>query len=84
MVIPCFNDGLLPSASHPLLICPKFLRAHMRKLTFACYDVAHAVRNGHHKIMIQTVDTDVVVLALAVAQGLKARGELWLAFGKSL
>jgi len=28
--------------------------------------VAHAARNGHHKIMIQTVDTDVVVLAVAV------------------
>lgn len=26
--------------------------------------VAHAARNGHHKIMIQTVDTDVVVLAV--------------------
>ena len=47
--------------------------------------VAHAVRNGHQKIMIQTVDTDVVVLAVAAAQGLKAGEELWLAFatGKS-
>ena len=31
--------------------------------------------------MIQTVDTDVVVLAVAAAQGLKAEDELWLAFG---
>ena len=31
--------------------------------------------------MIQTVDTDVVVLAVAAAQGLKAGDELWLAFG---
>ena len=46
--------------------------------------VAHAVRNGHQKI-IQTVDTDVVVLAVAATQGLKAGDELWLAFstGKS-
>jgi len=43
--------------------------------------VAHAARNGHHKIMIQTVDTDVVVLAVAVAQTLQAEDELWLAFG---
>ena len=43
--------------------------------------VAHAVRNGHQKIMIQTVDTDVVVLAVAAAQGLKAGDEYWLAFG---
>ena len=31
--------------------------------------------------MIQTVDTNVVVLAVAAAQGLKAGDELWLAFG---
>ena len=43
--------------------------------------VAHAVRNGHQKIMIQTVDTNVVGLAVAAAQGLKAGDELWLAFG---
>ena len=43
--------------------------------------MAHAVQNGHQKIMIQTVDTDVVVLAVAAAQGLKAGDELWLAFG---
>ncbi|KAL7395390.1 hypothetical protein ABVT39_015644 [Epinephelus coioides] len=43
--------------------------------------VAHAARNGHQKIMIQTVDTDVVVLAGAVAQGLQPEDELWLAFG---
>ena len=42
--------------------------------------VAHAARNGHHKIMIHTVDTDVVVLAVAVAQKLQAEDELWLAF----
>ena len=38
--------------------------------------VAHAARNGHHKIMIQTVDTDVVVLAVAVAQTLQPEDEL--------
>ena len=43
--------------------------------------VAHAARNGHHKIMIQTVDTDVVVLAVTVAQTLQPEDELWLAFG---
>ena len=31
--------------------------------------------------MIQIVDTDVVVLAVAAAQALKAENELWLAFG---
>ena len=42
--------------------------------------VAHAARNGHHKIMIQTVDTDVVVLPVAVAQTLQLEDELRLAF----
>ena len=32
-------------------------------------------------MMIQTVDTNVVVLAVAAVQGLKAVDELWLAFG---
>ena len=43
--------------------------------------VAHAAQHGHQRIMIQTVDTDVVVLAVAAAQGLKPADELWLAFG---
>ena len=40
----------------------------------------HAAHHGHHKILIQTVDTDVVVLAVSVAQGLVSEYELWLAF----
>ncbi|KAG1705795.1 hypothetical protein GQR58_003768 [Nymphon striatum] len=43
--------------------------------------VAHASRHGHEKILVRTVDTDVVVLAVAVAQTLPADSELWLAFG---
>ena len=31
--------------------------------------------------MIRTVDTDVVVLAVSVAEGLQPEDELWLAFG---
>ena len=37
--------------------------------------------HGHHKILIWTVDTDVVVLAVSVAIGLGPEYELWLAFG---
>lgn len=33
--------------------------------------VSHSARNGPQKIMIQTVDTDDVVLAVAVAQTLQ-------------
>jgi len=42
---------------------------------------SHAARHGHHKIMIRTVDTDVVVLAVSVAQNLQPENELWIAFG---
>ena len=43
--------------------------------------VSHAANHGHHNIIIKTVDTDVVVLAVSVAQGLLPEDELWLAFG---
>jgi len=42
---------------------------------------SHAARHGHHKIMIRTVDTDVVVLAVSVVQNLQPENELWIAFG---
>jgi len=42
---------------------------------------SHAASHGHHKIMIRTVDTDVVVLAVSVAQNLQPENELWIAFG---
>ena len=47
--------------------------------------VSHAANHGHHKILIKTVDTDVVGLAVSVAQGLLPEDELWLEFctGKS-
>jgi hypothetical protein len=40
-----------------------------------------AARNGHHKIIIRTVDIDVVVLALSVTQTLQPAHELWVTFG---
>ena len=43
--------------------------------------VAHAAQHGHHKILVRTVDTDVVVLAVMVAETLPAEDEVWLAFG---
>ena len=41
----------------------------------------HAALSGHTKILIRTVDTDVVVLAVSVAATLGAEYEIWLAFG---
>ena len=45
--------------------------------------VSDAVMQGFHKILVRTVDTDVVVLAVAVVQQLAQRQqiELWIAFG---
>lgn len=43
--------------------------------------VAHAAQHGHQKILVRTVDTDVVVLAVMVAGTLSSEHELWLAFG---
>ena len=41
----------------------------------------HANHAGHLKILIRTVDTDVAVLAVSVAETLGPEYELWLAFG---
>ena len=41
---------------------------------------AHAAAHGHNKIVLRTVDTDVLVLAVANIQHLQLR-ELWLDFG---
>ena len=43
--------------------------------------VSHVTHHGHRKIMLRTVDTDVVVLAVSVVQELQPRDELWVAFG---
>ena len=42
--------------------------------------LADAVRDGFQKILLRTVDTDVVVLAMAATTKLKIK-ELWVAFG---
>ena len=42
--------------------------------------VAHAAKHGHQKVSIRTVDTDVVVLAVAQIQNLQI-SELWIEFG---
>ena len=43
--------------------------------------VAHAASHGHQKIAVRTVDTDVLVLSVRVAQTLPDGAELWVAFG---
>ena len=41
---------------------------------------ANTVRNGFAKIMIRTVDTDVVILAAAHFSNIKSQ-EMWIDFG---
>ena len=41
----------------------------------------HAAQHGHQTVVIRTVDTDVVVLAVSMAQHLQPADELWAAFG---
>ena len=47
--------------------------------------VAHAAHHHHRRIQVRVVDTNVVVLAVMVAQALPCVDELWIAFrmGKS-
>lgn len=42
---------------------------------------SHAANHGQHNILFKTVDTDVVLLAVSVAQGLQPENNLWVAFG---
>lgn len=42
---------------------------------------AHAAHSGHKKILICTVDTDVVVLAVTLARTLNEETEVWVSFG---
>ena len=41
----------------------------------------HTAQSDHSKINIRTVDTDVVVLAVALARTLKMDNEVWVSFG---
>ena len=43
--------------------------------------VAHAAHHRHSKILIRTVDTDVVAIAVRIFQLLEALQQLWIAFG---
>ena len=52
----------------------------MKKQTLASVHEADAVQKGFQKVMVHTVDTDVVVLGIAMFNQIGA-DELWLAFG---
>ena len=58
---------------------------HEEADTHMLLHVAHASRHGHSKILIRTVDTDVVAIAVRIFQLFEALQQLWMAFdtGKS-
>ena len=45
--------------------------------------VADMARNGVHKVLIRTIDTDVLVLCIAFYHRIQGLQELWLGFGRS-
>ena len=54
---------------------------HEEADTHMLLHVAHATRHGHSKILIRTVNTDVVAIAVRIFQLLEALQQLWVAFG---
>ena len=56
------------------------IRNHEEADTQMLLHVAHATKHGHQKVSIWTVDTDVIVLAVAQIQHLQI-SELWIEFG---
>ena len=42
---------------------------------------SHAAQHDHQRILIQTVEADVVILAVSMGQRLQPEDELWVAFG---
>jgi len=43
--------------------------------------VTHAVKHDHRRIQVQSVDTDVVILAVMVTEALPCVDEYWIACG---
>ena len=66
----------VPNASHTSVSDGNVITANT-----SITHVAHAAQHGHRKILVRTVDTDVVVLAVMVSQTLPSDTEVWLAFG---
>ena len=52
--------------------------SHEEADTCMLLHVAHAAQHGHSRMLVRTVDTDVVVLAVMVVQRLPAEDEVWL------
>ena len=69
------NSQILQN-THTLSPC-----SHEEADTRILLHVSHAAQHGHQQILIRTVDTDVVVLAVYVMNKLPSGSELWLAFG---
>ena len=58
-----------------------FIKTHEEVDSRRLLHVSHTAQHGHHQMLIRTVDTDVVVLAVFTINHLPTGCELWLAFG---
>ena len=74
------NDTLVVSSYDCQLDCSITPCNHEEADTRIILHAAHCARLGHQKVAIRTVDTDVLVLAVAAFQFLQLQ-ELWIAFG---
>ena len=86
----CKHDGkeLVVTDGDEVLCVPHQLDAHLiapcsheEADSRMMLHVVHAAQQGHHQMLVRTVDTDVVVLAVMVAETLLANDEIWIAFG---
>ena len=81
VVITTYGEGVLcitPCDTSMLAPC-----SHEKADTRMFLHVSHAVNQGFNNILLRIVDTDVLVLAVAVFQQISHLGqiELWIAFG---
>lgn len=78
----CFVSACRPNvlSSHPQETDPIAPCTHEEADTRMLFHVADAARKGLRKLILRTVDTDVVVLAIAHVCQLDIE-ELWVAFG---
>lgn len=76
-IVSTLDDGIVSSTS---LDSERLTNCNHKEADRLFLHVRHAVSQGLKKVMIWTVDTDVVVLAIANVHNLQT-DELWISFG---
>ena len=83
----CHGQHTMPTAHHKDVLCTQPRNTtglapstHEEADTRMFLHVSDAVNHGYGRVMVRTVDSDVLVLAIAAVQQLSI-DELWIAFG---